>query len=162
LFLKTKTKNVKSTGLEPKEQSNLGRPLDYALKGRLPSTEEVTHLHKPLGHHTLSEDIGLLEIGINLSQGNSAGVIDMTLEEMIVDPNVLGVRGHLHGVSSSNGSVVVLEHCGLDNRVIDTRKFHGTGYFQKEPTKRKEFSHCLTQSDVLGLCGAEGNLSLEL
>ena len=87
----------------------------------------------------------------------------MTLEEVVFDPNVLGARGHLDGFGSGNGSIIILKHCGLDDGVSGTGKFHGSDDFCKESPKGQEFSqHGLAQGDVLGFRSAESNLGLKL
>jgi hypothetical protein len=132
------------------------------MVSKLPPTEKAAHLHELLWRHTFSEDIGLLESSVNLGEDNAAGVVGMTLEEVVFDPYVLGARGHLHGFGSRDGFIIILKHGGLDDGVRGAGKLHGSDDFRKEAPEGQEVSHGLAQSNVLGFRSAECNLGLEL
>jgi hypothetical protein len=49
----------------------------------------------------------------------------VTLEEVILNRNMLGAWGHLHGGRRGNGAIIIFKHCGFDQRVCDPGELHG-------------------------------------
>jgi hypothetical protein len=86
----------------------------------------------------------------------------MTLEEVVLDCNVLSRRSHPNRSGGRDCDIVVLKNGGLDDRVRNSQEFHSCDNFQQESSQRNQLSHGLTQGNVLSFSCRECNLGLKL
>jgi hypothetical protein len=106
----------------------------------LPATEKTAHFHKLLWCHSFtSKDIGFLKVGVDLFKSDTTVVIsvtgNMTLEEMVLDCDVFGSRGHLDGPGGCKSSVVIFKYGGFNDGAVESGKFHCINNFRQESTK---------------------------